>query len=253
MYRRRLVVAFFLATSLPVAFAQSDRSAAEAVASNFLQRLDSGDLPSLYRTVVSPRFKTITSETAFAQNVGMIRIQLGGPAATRRLVGAQALDQIPGIPDKGAFTTCATTRGSQSAVLSRMFTWRKCLSRGRWLASGISPRLRNDQGWYRPQYRGGVCIGQLACAVNAPTYSSVVDHRAVEINPCRHPRDIAAGGNRLHRDEAIRHAVDAELAVVVIAPALHTAVDHRAAVSLLRRHFRDIAAGGNRLHRDETL
>lgn len=103
MYRRRLVVAFFLATSLPVAFAQSDRSAAEAVASNFLQRLDSGDLPSLYRTVVSPRFKTITSETAFAQNVGMIRIQLGGPAATRRLIGAQALDQIPGIPDKGSF------------------------------------------------------------------------------------------------------------------------------------------------------
>ena len=165
MYRRRLVVAFFLATSLPVAFAQSDRSAAEAVASNFLQRLDSGDLPSLYRTVVSPRFKTITSETAFAQNVGMIRIQLGGPAATRRLVGAQALDQIPGIPDKGAFTTCATTRGSQSAVLSRMFTWRKCLSRGRWLASGISPRLRNDAtptlglGWwlcYAPGFRFAV-------------------------------------------------------------------------------------------------
>lgn len=103
MDRRRLLGAFFLATSFSVAFAQSDRSAAEAAANNFLQRLDSGDLSSLYQAEVGPRFKANASETAFAQNVGMMRIQMGGPAATRRSVGAQALDQIPGIPDKGSF------------------------------------------------------------------------------------------------------------------------------------------------------
>jgi len=100
---RQLIATLTLVTIIPTAFAQSDRSAAEAAANGFLQRLDSGDPSSLYQTEVSPRFKANISESAFIQNIGMIRIQLGGPAATRKLIGSQALDQIPGSNEKGSF------------------------------------------------------------------------------------------------------------------------------------------------------
>lgn len=100
---RRIVGAFFLAAFFSTAFAQSDRSAVESAANNFLQRLDSGDLASLYQADMSLRFKSATQESVFVQNIGIIRIQTGGPAATRKLIGAQALDQIPGVPDKGSF------------------------------------------------------------------------------------------------------------------------------------------------------
>lgn len=103
MSRHRLLGAFILTTIFSTAFAQSDRSAVESAASSFLQRLDSGNLSSLYQAEASPRFKATTPESTFVQNVGMMRIQMGGPAGTRKLVGAQALDQISGIPDKGSF------------------------------------------------------------------------------------------------------------------------------------------------------
>lgn len=100
--RQLLLGTFVLSMSISVAFAQSDRAAAETTAENFLRRLDSGDLPSLYQSVASPRFKKDFSQTAFVQSVGVMRIQTGGPASTRKLVGAQALDQLPGT-DKGSF------------------------------------------------------------------------------------------------------------------------------------------------------
>lgn len=104
MYRRNvLCVACVLAAPVLPVFAQNDRTAAEAAASGFLQKIDSSDLASLYRSTFSPRFKEMNSETTFVQNAGMLRIQTGGPAATRRLVGAQALNQIPGIPGQGDY------------------------------------------------------------------------------------------------------------------------------------------------------
>lgn len=104
MNRRKLLsVAFVLVAPVPPVFAQSDGTAAESAAAGFLQKVDSSDLPTLYRSTFSSRFKDTNSETTFVQNVGMLRIQTGGPAATRRLVGSQALNQIPGVPGQGDF------------------------------------------------------------------------------------------------------------------------------------------------------
>lgn len=54
--RQLLLGTFVLSMSISVAFAQSDRAAAETTAENFLRRLDSGDLPSLYQSVGESSF-----------------------------------------------------------------------------------------------------------------------------------------------------------------------------------------------------
>lgn len=100
---KSLLLAMCLALLLPAALAQSDQSAAELAAQSFLRRLDNGDLTSLYRDEMAPRAKSLSPESQFLQGVGMARIQTGGPALIRKLVGSQSLDQIQGIPEKGTF------------------------------------------------------------------------------------------------------------------------------------------------------
>jgi hypothetical protein len=85
------------------AFAQSDQKSAESTAANFLKRLDKGDLSYTYKSDLSPRFKSTFNESAFLQNAGVIRIQAGGAASTRKHVGGQALDHIPRVSGTGSF------------------------------------------------------------------------------------------------------------------------------------------------------
>jgi hypothetical protein len=102
--RRTLLLVGLLLVPLSQAWTQDgDKSRAEAVAASFLQKMDAGDLGTLYDTL-STRFQSATPKNSFVQGAGLLRIQSGGsPAATRRLIGSQALDQIPGTTISGHF------------------------------------------------------------------------------------------------------------------------------------------------------
>jgi Protein of unknown function (DUF4019) len=72
----------------------SDKDGAERAASLFLSEFDSTDLGSLYSRM-GPTFRQIYTQEQFVQQAGMMRLQLGGTAAGRLLVGSQAMNQMP--------------------------------------------------------------------------------------------------------------------------------------------------------------
>jgi hypothetical protein len=81
----------------PAATAQvgSEKEAAERAAAQFAISLDSGDLGTIYNSRMAPSFRQFYTEQQFAQSVGMLRIQSGGPAQARLVEGSQQLSQLP--------------------------------------------------------------------------------------------------------------------------------------------------------------
>jgi hypothetical protein len=78
----------------------AEQGAAEQSATQFWFGFDRGDLAQLYQSL-APEFRNTTSQQQFVQQSGMMRIQSGGPAETRALVGSQALNDMPDF--KGQF------------------------------------------------------------------------------------------------------------------------------------------------------
>jgi hypothetical protein len=73
----------------------SEKTAAENAASGFLGRFDNGDLASIYTSRMSQSFRAINPQQQFIQQGGIMRIQAGGPAEARVLIGSQGLNQMP--------------------------------------------------------------------------------------------------------------------------------------------------------------
>jgi hypothetical protein len=90
---RALIVAL-LVTMPSFAFADDD---AEALAFNFLQHLDQGNLADTYQSDTSPKFKANMPSATFVEQVQYGRIQLGGPASSRSLMGGQPMHQLPNM------------------------------------------------------------------------------------------------------------------------------------------------------------
>lgn len=68
---------------------------AEAAALNFVSRFEEGDPGDIYDQELSPSFKTLTARQNFVQQSGFLRLQSGGRALARELVGGQAFTQTP--------------------------------------------------------------------------------------------------------------------------------------------------------------
>jgi hypothetical protein len=86
--------------SLPIVRSNAqgiDKAAAEQTAGVFWVGFDRDDLSGLYRSL-SPNFRSTTTEQQFVQLVGMMRIQAGGPAQSRSIVGSQLMTDMPGAP-----------------------------------------------------------------------------------------------------------------------------------------------------------
>lgn len=75
--------------------AQEDPQVAEDAGSKWFQGIDGGDLTDLYDAQTAPIFKDAVGKSLFTQNIGVLRIQSGGPANTRSVQGAQFFDHLP--------------------------------------------------------------------------------------------------------------------------------------------------------------
>lgn len=85
------------------AYAQDeDQRLAEESANQFWYGYDRGDLSTLYKSL-SKAFRDQITETQFVQQVGLSRIQGGGAAFTRTLVGSQSMNSLPGYPEGNYF------------------------------------------------------------------------------------------------------------------------------------------------------
>ena len=94
------VFALFFMTS---AFA-ADQQDAEAAAVNFLQAVDSPSAAeTIYASRMSVAFKGAIPKLNFGQNIGLLRLQLGGAANSRQLMGSQLMNQLPGVPKPGTY------------------------------------------------------------------------------------------------------------------------------------------------------
>lgn len=69
--------------------------AAVSEAQAFMASFEEGELGNVYDQEMGPTFKSMTPRDLFLQNGGTIRIQTGGKALARELVGAQAFSQDP--------------------------------------------------------------------------------------------------------------------------------------------------------------
>jgi uncharacterized protein DUF4019 len=88
-----LIVAALALCAISGAMASADDQA-KASAVDFLKAVDFGDLKQVYAGT-SPLMKTNIAESAFVNNMSMFRIQTGGPASSRSIVGEQPFDQLP--------------------------------------------------------------------------------------------------------------------------------------------------------------
>lgn len=77
--------------------ASSDETkiAAEGAALNFLARYEEGDLGEVYDTELSPTYRILVAKPAFVQQGNFMRLQSGGRAVARELVGSQPYAQTP--------------------------------------------------------------------------------------------------------------------------------------------------------------
>ncbi len=102
---RRLFALFLLAvaTSTSALTQPNEKTAAESTAATFLRGLDNGDLGSLYQNMVASRSKTQVPSDLFGQTIGYWRIQKGGAASSRTLVGSEALTFLPAMNLQGNF------------------------------------------------------------------------------------------------------------------------------------------------------
>jgi hypothetical protein len=80
--------------SLPATAQSAANEAAERATSRFLSDFDSSELSAVYAGM-GPTFRQTYTERQFTQQAGMMRLQLGGSASGRVLVGSQPLSQMP--------------------------------------------------------------------------------------------------------------------------------------------------------------
>jgi hypothetical protein len=95
MNRRRFLSVFFLVNCSRAAAAQSVDPSARDVALRFLREFDASDPRLLYRQLLSLQFQTTVQEQLFVDSVGIGRVQSGGPAQARVLVGGHPFSQLP--------------------------------------------------------------------------------------------------------------------------------------------------------------
>lgn len=81
----------------------SDKSSVEELAKQFLRAADETDIPGIYRDIMGASFRGQYPESLFEQNIGMSRIQQGGAAQSRELVGSQPMSFIPTNGQQGTF------------------------------------------------------------------------------------------------------------------------------------------------------
>jgi Protein of unknown function (DUF4019) len=72
----------------------AEQTAAQDAANTYLVRLDEGDLGDLYESMTAG-YRTLVSKPMFLQRAGFLRLQSGGRALARELVGSQAFTQTP--------------------------------------------------------------------------------------------------------------------------------------------------------------
>lgn len=97
-----LVMVLVSSTSKAADAQNQDQRLAEEGANQFWFSYDRGDLSTLYKSL-SKAFRDQITEAQFVQQVGLMRIQAGGTALTRTLVGSQLLNSPPGFPDGDYF------------------------------------------------------------------------------------------------------------------------------------------------------
>lgn len=100
-----MVAAFWLLVAPALSSAQpsgdqekasrAEREAAETAALSFLARFEEGDLGNVYDTELSPSYRTLTARQLFVQQGSFMRLQSGGRAVARELVGSQPFTQTP--------------------------------------------------------------------------------------------------------------------------------------------------------------
>ena len=73
----------------------AERDAAVRAALIFVTRYDEGDFGEIYDEELGPTFKALVAKPVFVQQGGFIRVQSGGKALARELVGSQAFSQTP--------------------------------------------------------------------------------------------------------------------------------------------------------------
>jgi hypothetical protein len=131
----RVGLVFLLLLLLPphIAFSQ-DSSGAEDAATRFLRDLDSDDLAVVYDDYMSSSFKAQFDKRSFSQNSGMLRIQSGGPAMTRTLVGSQAFDRLPTGKQGEFFYVRNKAAHPAGSVFEDVYLEREG---GKWLVTGF--------------------------------------------------------------------------------------------------------------------
>ncbi|WP_186456882.1 DUF4019 domain-containing protein [Sphingomonas suaedae] len=68
---------------------------AESAALSFVTRFEEGDPGEIYDEELSPSFKALTARQNFVQQSGFLRLQSGGRALARELIGSQPFTQTP--------------------------------------------------------------------------------------------------------------------------------------------------------------
>ncbi len=96
-------LALMVASVGPAVAQSGDKSQAEETASQFLRAADGSDLATVYKDLLGPSFHAQISESLFEQNEGVWRIQQGGAAKSRTLIGSQPLTFMPATGQQGTF------------------------------------------------------------------------------------------------------------------------------------------------------
>ena len=82
----------------------ADQQDAEDAALKFLQAVDSpAAAETIYDSRMSLVFKGAMPKLNFWQNIGLLRLQLGGAANSRQLMVSQLMNQLPGVPKPGTY------------------------------------------------------------------------------------------------------------------------------------------------------
>lgn len=129
------VLAVFVLLFISAAARSQTTNPVEAVAVGFLRTLDTGDLDSLYDKSASPVLQQSMSRKTFTQQAGAYKINWGGPAKSRQLVGSQELDQVPGSTTKGEFYYFRYKTSFPNVVLYQDVLLEKVS--GSWKVSGL--------------------------------------------------------------------------------------------------------------------
>lgn len=79
----------------PFELSAEDTATAETAALAFIQRHEIGDLGALYDEELIAGFQCLMARATFVEQGQMIRLQLGGTAVAREVVGSHSFDRLP--------------------------------------------------------------------------------------------------------------------------------------------------------------